>query len=90
MAESEDAVGGGTQPGPALRSVGVSTRESEVLALVASGLTNDQIGRRRGISARTVNKHLEHLFAKTGLTNRTQAAAHWHALQDRSLWRRLP
>ncbi len=65
------------------RSVGLSARETEVLSLVASGLTNDQIGRRLGISARTVNKHLEHVFAKTGMRNRTQLAARWH---DQSTW----
>ena len=48
-----------------------------MLALVAGGLTNQTIGRRLGISARTVNKHLEHVYAKTGTTNRTQAAACW-------------
>jgi DNA-binding CsgD family transcriptional regulator len=55
----------------------LSPRETEVLSLVATGMTNDQIGRRLGISARTVNKHLEHIFVKTGLANRTEAAGRW-------------
>jgi DNA-binding CsgD family transcriptional regulator len=56
----------------------LSQRERDVLALVASGLTDDQVGRRLGISSRTVNKHLEHIYQKTGLRNRTQAANRWH------------
>ncbi len=55
----------------------LSPREAEVLSLVTTGMTNDQVGRRLGISARTVNKHLEHIFAKTGLANRTEAAGRW-------------
>ena len=55
----------------------LSPREAEVLSLVTTGMTNDQVGRRLGISSRTVNKHLEHIFAKTGLANRTEAAGRW-------------
>ena len=57
---------------------GLSARESSVLALVASGMANDQVARRLGISARTVNKHLEHVYTKVGARNRTEAAARWH------------
>jgi DNA-binding CsgD family transcriptional regulator len=55
----------------------LTPRERDVLTLVATGLSNVQIGLRLGISARTVNKHLEHIFTKTGLSNRTQVAACW-------------
>jgi DNA-binding CsgD family transcriptional regulator len=55
----------------------LTPRERDVLTLVATGLSNVQIGLRLGISARTVNKHLEHIFTKTGLSNRTQIAACW-------------
>jgi DNA-binding CsgD family transcriptional regulator len=55
----------------------LTPREQDVLTLVATGLSNVQIGLRLGISARTVNKHLEHIFTKTGLSNRTQVAACW-------------
>jgi DNA-binding CsgD family transcriptional regulator len=58
----------------------LSQRESDVLSLVAGGLTDDQVGRRLGISGRTVNKHLEHIYQKTGLRNRTQAAGRWHQM----------
>lgn len=56
---------------------GLTHRELDVLVLLASGLSNDHIGRRLGISPRTVNKHLEHLYAKCEVTNRTEAAALW-------------
>ena len=63
----------------------LTPREHDVVTLVATGLSNAQIGLRLGISARTVNKHLEHIFAKTGLSNRTEAAAWWpRILQRRS------
>jgi DNA-binding CsgD family transcriptional regulator len=57
--------------------VALTRRESDVLSLVTGGLANDQIGRRLGISARTVNKHLEHIYAKIGVRNRTEATARW-------------
>lgn|GEM_PF-2835854 len=56
---------------------GLSAREAAVLLLVAEGHSNDQIGRRLGISVRTVEKHLEHVYAKTGARNRTDAAVRW-------------
>jgi DNA-binding NarL/FixJ family response regulator len=53
---------------------GVSRREAEVLALVARGKTNAQIAATLFLSAGTVRKHLEHIYAKLGVTTRTQAA----------------
>ena len=52
----------------------LSPRESEVLALVATGLPNKQIARRMGISERTVKAHLTAVFQQLGVTDRTQAA----------------
>ncbi len=72
-------LGRASGPGPpALATDALTRREATVLALVARGLANDQVGRRLGISARTVNKHLEHVYAKVGAHNRTEAAARWH------------
>ncbi len=68
-------------PGTPLRQARLSRRESDVLSLLAGGLGNDQIGRRLGISTRTVHKHLEHVYAKVGVTNRTQASARWFRAQ---------
>jgi DNA-binding CsgD family transcriptional regulator len=53
-------------------------RETEVLRLVAGGLSNRQIARRLRVSEATVGKHLEHVFARTGVRNRVQAAALVH------------
>jgi DNA-binding CsgD family transcriptional regulator len=53
----------------------LTAREGEVLELVAAGLTNAQIAERLWISPGTVKKHLENIYAKLGVANRTAAAA---------------
>lgn len=52
----------------------LSTRELEVLRLVAKGLANKQIGRALGITERTVKVHVGHVFRRIGVTDRTSAA----------------
>ena len=52
----------------------LSAREREVLALVAEGLANKQIGKRLGIAERTVKVHLGNVFRRIGVTDRTSAA----------------
>ena len=54
----------------------LTPREREVVALVARGQTNRQIAEALVISERTVAKHLDHVFAKLGVSSRTAAAAH--------------
>jgi DNA-binding NarL/FixJ family response regulator len=56
----------------------LSPREVEVLRLIASGKTNDQIARQLVISASTVSHHVSNILAKTGAGNRTEAAAYAH------------
>jgi len=51
---------------------GITAREANVLALVADGLANKEIAQRLGVSARTVEKHIEALLRKTGTRSRTQ------------------
>jgi DNA-binding NarL/FixJ family response regulator len=53
---------------------GLSARELQVLALVARGLANKQIGRSLGISERTVKAHLGKVFRQIGVGDRTSAA----------------
>jgi DNA-binding CsgD family transcriptional regulator/DNA-binding transcriptional ArsR family regulator len=60
---------------PQLASAGVSSREMDVLVLLAEGLTNRQIAARLYLSPRTVEKHVERLLAKTGSPNRVALAA---------------
>jgi DNA-binding CsgD family transcriptional regulator len=54
---------------------GLSAREAEVLALVAAGRTNREIAATLVLSPKTVARHLSNIFAKLGVTSRTQAAA---------------
>ena len=53
----------------------LTPRERQVLALVAEGLTNPQIGQRLFISPKTASVHVSAILAKIGATNRAEAAA---------------
>jgi DNA-binding CsgD family transcriptional regulator/tetratricopeptide (TPR) repeat protein len=58
-----------------LRCIGVTAREHEVLQLVGEGLDNRGVAQRLVLSPRTVEKHIQRLLAKTGLTRRTELVA---------------
>lgn len=53
----------------------LTKRQAEVLYWLVKGKTNKDIGEILGTSARTVNKHLEHIFVKLGVETRTTAAS---------------
>jgi DNA-binding CsgD family transcriptional regulator len=53
----------------------LSSRERQVLALLADGLGNKQIAARLGISTNTVKTHVEVLFEKLRVSNRAEAVA---------------
>lgn len=59
-----------------LSSVQLSPREYEVLQLLAQGQTNREIARALTVSISTVKIHVEHILAKLGVCDRTQAAVH--------------
>jgi DNA-binding CsgD family transcriptional regulator len=56
-----------------LAEFGLTPRELEVLAWVTKGKTNGEIAQILGMSARTVQKHLEHVYQKLGVETRTTA-----------------
>ena len=58
-----------------LAQAALTPRESEVLSWLAKGKTNKDIADILGLSPRTVNKHLEHIFDKLGVETRSAAAA---------------
>ena len=55
-------------------SDGLTPREGEILEWVAAGKSDRQIAAIVGVSPRTVQKHLEHIYVKLGVENRTAAA----------------
>ena len=57
-----------------LSTVQLTPREREVLQLLTQGLTNREIARTLTVSASTVKIHVEHILAKLGVSDRTQAA----------------
>ncbi len=65
-------------PSPAGDPNALSEREQEVLALVAEGKSNAQIAAALNLSENTIKFHLRSLYAKLGVTNRTEAAAKYH------------
>jgi DNA-binding NarL/FixJ family response regulator len=58
-----------------LSTASLTPREAEVLSWVAKGKTNRDVADILGMSPRTVNKHLEHVFEKLGVETRAAAAA---------------
>lgn len=84
------AAGGTVQPPETLRHAAASLtspaangiepaltyRERQVLALIAEGLTNREIGARLGIAEKTVKNYVSGLLAKLGMSRRTQAAVY--------------
>jgi len=67
----------GEAPGGRPRAAGeLTTREEEVLELIASGLSNAGIAHALVISERTAGHHVSHILAKLGARNRAEAAAY--------------
>jgi len=67
------AVAGPAAPAITELPDGLTARESEVLILIASGLSNREIASKLFLSEATVKSHINRLFAKTGVRDRAQA-----------------
>ena len=68
----------GSAPAPATAATDgapLTPREAEILALVAEGRTNGEIGKQLYISTKTVSVHVSNILAKLDATSRTEAAA---------------
>jgi DNA-binding CsgD family transcriptional regulator len=59
----------------AVRALGLTRRQAEVLRLVALGRSTDEVATGLGISGATVRKHLEHVYDRLGVTSRAAAVA---------------
>jgi DNA-binding NarL/FixJ family response regulator len=69
--DHETSVGGeGDWPG---RSVGLSSREAEMLALITQGLSNQEVAARAFIGMNSVKSYIRSAYRKIGVTSRTQA-----------------
>jgi DNA-binding CsgD family transcriptional regulator len=65
---------------PSLRALGVTARETDVLKLVAEGMSNREIADRMFLSPRTVEKHVASLLTKTGTARRARLAGYFAGL----------
>jgi predicted ATPase/DNA-binding CsgD family transcriptional regulator len=74
---ADEAIGAafGTATARVPQPAGLTEREAEIVRLVAAGLPNKTIAAQVQLSVRTVESHVRHALAKTGLENRTQLAA---------------
>lgn len=67
-------------PPPAAKESLLSTRERQVMELVAEGKSNKLIARRLDLQEKTVKHHMTQIMIKLGVTNRTEAALRWREL----------
>jgi len=75
-----DAAAAAPAPPSPLDALGLTAREQEVLALVATGQTNAQIAETLFISPKTATVHVSNILAKLGVRNRVEAATIAHRL----------
>ena len=73
--EAEQPKTGESPPGDEVWIEALSTRETDILKLIAEGLTNQEIASRLYLSLNTVKVHTRNIYGKLGVNSRTQAAA---------------
>jgi DNA-binding NarL/FixJ family response regulator len=66
-------------PGRATEPHRLSTREIEVMSLIADGQTNGQIAARLFLAEKTVKNHVRRIYSKLGVGSRTAAIAYWRS-----------
>ncbi|MGN6245017.1 MAG: helix-turn-helix domain-containing protein, partial [Motilibacteraceae bacterium] len=80
-ADVEDGASGVGRAADPVAELGLTPRETEVLALVAQGLSNGQIAERLFITTKTASVHVSNILAKLGVATRVEAAATAHRLR---------
>ncbi len=66
----DDEPAGGDWPG---RAEGLTARQAEVLALIAQGLSNDEVAERAYITINSLKSHVRAIYRKIGAESRSQA-----------------
>lgn len=77
VAQSSSGWTSGRPAAPDRSGFRLSTREAEIMDLIASGMNNQQIAATCFISEKTVKNHINRIFAKLHSTSRSEAAAKW-------------
>ncbi|MFH9265439.1 response regulator [Streptomyces sp. NPDC017546] len=80
----QSSVSGGSASTPNRQQYGLSSREVEVMDLIASGMSNQQIAATCFISEKTVKNHINRIFTKLHSATRSEAIAHWLGTAPRS------
>jgi ATP/maltotriose-dependent transcriptional regulator MalT len=66
----------GSIPKPA-RGAGLSSREAQIMTLIAAGHSNGQIAERLVLAEKTVKNHVNRIYAKLGVGSRPAAISRW-------------
>jgi ATP/maltotriose-dependent transcriptional regulator MalT len=68
---------------PAIRPAhGLSSREAQIMTLIAAGHSNGEIATALTVAEKTVKNHVNRIYAKLGVGSRPVAIAHWLAVSE--------